>query len=321
MGETLQADVSGWRNLVVSDFARIFGVDAKELSPMCVEAINAADFHHQILTGRDREQILLRVIKAVDSGGLSVSGKQKQQQWERGWSENLSEFMQTGDVARLIPKFVRRNEVVRLEGEYCQPRNPEFETAFVTVMRRFLFERYFRDAEHVFEFGCGTGLNLLALAGMYPRKILHGLDWAESSRKILQELSVEKNLDGRLRGYVFDMFNPDVTLDIPKGSAVFTIGTMEQLGTDFEAFLQFVLGKKPAVCLHVETMHELYDTENLFDYVATRYLERRNWLRGYLTRLRELESSGAIEILKCQRTFGSLFHDGYSFLVWRPAYV
>jgi cyclopropane fatty-acyl-phospholipid synthase-like methyltransferase len=216
---------------------------------------------------------------------------------------------------------VRRNEVVRLEGEYCQPLNANFETAFVTVLRRFLFDEYFRDARHVFEFGCGTGLNLVALAEMYPDKVLHGLDWAESSQKILKELSTEKNLGNRLRGYLFDMFSPNMSLDIPPGSALFTIGTMEQLGTDFEAFLQFVLSKKPSVCLHVETMHELYDTENLFDYVATRYLERRNWLRGYLTRLRELESSGAIEIVKCKRTFGSLFHDGYSYLVWRPKNV
>ena len=317
--EKLQTGIGGPMNLAVSDFARILGAGLGELPPGCVEAIRSADFRHHVLSGEEREKVLLRVIKALDSGNLSVSGKQKRPQWENGWAENLSEFTQTRDINRLIPKFVRRNEVVRLQGEYCQPVNPEFETAFVTVLRIFLFERYFRDVEQIFEFGCGTGLNLVALARMYPEKVLHGLDWAESSRRILEELSPE--FGNRLRGYVFDMFSPDSALDMPEDSALFTIGTMEQLGTDFEAFLQFALNKRPKVCLHVETVYELYDQEHLFDYVAARYLERRNWLRGYLSRLRELESAGKLELIKCQRTFGSLFHDGYSYIVWRPKNV
>ena len=306
-------------SLSIADFARIFGIDSKDMSPACIASIRTNDFRHVVLSGRKREDVLLRVIKAVDAGELSISGRQKQPQWERGWAENLSEFRQTGDIARLIPKFVRRNEIVRLDGEYCQPLNPDFETAFVTALRVFLFERYFRDAQHIFEFGCGTGLNLVALAKMFPDKALHGLDWAESSRTILRELSAL--FGGRLHGYLFDMFNPDSAVDIPSGSAVFTIGTMEQLGQDFEAFLQFLLHKRPKVCIHIETFYELYDSGNLFDYVALRYLERRNWLRGYLPRLRALEASGAIEIVECRRTFGSLFHDGYSYLVWRPKYV
>lgn len=59
--------------------------------------------------------------------------------------------------------------------------------------------------------------------------------------------------------------------EVPQNSAVFTIGAMEQLGREFEPFLQFLLQKRPAVCINVETLYELYDQDDLFDYVAAAY--------------------------------------------------
>lgn len=47
-------------------------------------------------------------------------------------------------------------------------------------------------------------------------------------------------------------------------------------------------------------------------------LKNRGYLNGFLDRLKALESEGAIEILGTHRTFGSLFHDGYTLLVWKP---
>jgi hypothetical protein len=65
-------------------------------------------------------------------------------------------------------------------------------------------------------------------------------------------------------------------------------------------------------------MYELYNQETLFDWLGAQYLEKRGYLAGYLTALRRLEDQGRIEILKIQRTFGGLYHDGYSYVVWRP---
>ena len=69
----------------------------------------------------------------------------------------------------------------------------------------------------------------------------------------------------------------------------------------------------------MEPLCELYDPDNLVDYVAYRYHKQRGYLDGYLTRLRQLEAEGRIEILKTQRVyFGNLYHEGYSFIAWRP---
>ncbi len=51
--------------------------------------------------------------------------------------------------------------------------------------------------------------------------------------------------------------------------------------------------------------------------VATMEQLGRNY-EPFLTRLKELEKEGRLEILKAQRIFfGSLYHDGYFLVVWR----
>jgi len=258
----------------------------------------------------------LSALRVVDSNTLSVSGPQKKPEWENGWSENLASFIAGGDVESLIPKYVKRNRPMRLEGQYVQPEDAEFENSFLSVLHTYVFQKYFTPATEIFEFGSGTGINLIELANLFPEKTLHGLDWVESSKGILEKLSPK--FGGRIRGHIFDMFSPESTVPIPPGSAVFTAGALEQLGTQFEAFLNFMIQCRPAICVHLEPVYELYDDNLLFDYVATRFSLARNWLRGFLPRLHDLQSQDAIEILKVKRTLGSFFHDGYSILAWRP---
>ena len=154
------------------------------------------------------------------------------------------------------------------------------------------------------------------MAELFPEKQLYGLDWSEASCTIVDILSKKFNLN--LSSALFDMFLPDEKIEIDETSGVFTIGAMEQLGTNFEDFVRFLLKKRPSICINIETIYELYDQSVLFDYVAAKYLERRGYLQGYLSRLRQLEVEGKIEMIKIQRTFGSLYHDGYSYIVWKP---
>jgi len=115
------------------------------------------------------------------------------------------------------------------------------------------------------------------------------------------------------------MFSPDDTLEITKNSAILTIGALEQLGCEYESFLQFLLKKSPELCLNVEPLCELYDGDYLLDYLAIKYMQKRKYLMNYLDRLRQLENDGKIEILTIQRMlFGSLYYDGWSFILWRP---
>jgi transketolase len=305
------------QTLGIADFSRLLGISEEAFSDEIREYIETTDFRFRILEGDARESILIETLNTIDSGELTLSGPHKQVVWERGWAENLSDFEQSGnDISTLFPKFIRKGKVMRLQGSFILPLNPGFETAMVRVMRDVLFRKYFGDVRSVFEFGCGTGLNLLDIARIFPGKSLYGLDWTQAACDIVNRLGKSQEID--LKGVIFDMYHPDPTINLFANDGVFTIGALEQLGNGFRPFLSFLCEKSPRICIHFETMDELYTDPTLSDYLIKRYSRARNYLNGFLTALRELEARGLAEILQIQRTFGGQYHEGYSFVVWRP---
>lgn len=95
---------------------------------------------------------------------------------------------------------------------------------------------------------------------------------------------------------------------------------LEQVGLRHRAFVDYLLGQQPAICVHMEPLLELYDENCLIDHLAVRYHCKRGYLTGFLAYLRELADAGRIRIIDTRRMyFGSLYHEGYSFVVWQPA--
>jgi hypothetical protein len=122
-----------------------------------------------------------------------------------------------------------------------------------------------------------------------------------------------------LTGRSFDIFHPDDNLQLGPKDAALTICALEQVGARYEEFLQFLLRKRPRVCVHMEPLVDLYDPDDLVDHLAIRFHTFRSYLSGFLPRLRMLEAEKRLEILSVQRMhFGSLYHEGYSYVVWRP---
>lgn len=298
------------------DFEALLGETPGTLFPECRELIDTQDFRYDILRGASREEVFLRVLKTL-AQDLDTAGKHRKQRWEDGWAENLSDFQRTGyDLAALVPKFVRPQEIIRLQGEYVRPVSSQFETSFVKVLRHWIFKKWFHSVDQIYEFGCGTGHNLVDAAFLFPGRPLFGTDWSPSSQAILRLLREQYGFN--ITGQSFDMLAPDDSLALGSRSGVFTIGAMEQLGSDYQPFLTYLLKQRPDICVHVETLYELYDQDVLFDYVAAKYLEKRHYLRGLLGTLEDFEREGCLEILATFRTFGSLYHDGYSMVIWKP---
>jgi hypothetical protein len=157
----------------------------------------------------------------------------------------------------------------------------------------------------------------VVLAQLYPEKKLHGLDFVPSSADLVNKIG--EVYGWNMTGHLFDMLSPDEDFKIEDNSAIFTIGTVEQLANNFGPFLQFLLKRSPKLCIHVEPTIELYDESNLIDYLAIKFHRKRGYTENYLTRLRELEAENRIEILKVQRLFlGSLYMEGYSLIIWKP---
>jgi hypothetical protein len=156
------------------------------------------------------------------------------------------------------------------------------------------------------------------LAQMFPGKKIVGLDWAEPACEIVNSMRRLRgwNTEGRL----FDFYRPDHSVDIGADSIAFTFAALEQISDGFGPFLDFLLAKRPKLCVFIEPIYEWYDPANFVDHLAMRAHETRNFLKGLPAALQELQRQGRVEILKQHRVeFGSLLHEGYSQIIWRPA--
>jgi hypothetical protein len=306
------------RDLGPHEFARLFGITPGELPVACRKLIAGRDFRYRVPEGEERDAILLNVCKRIDSGNLSLAGAEGKARWDRGWSENLAEFGQSKwDLGKLVPRYIRPGDPLRLDRRYIVPVDPAFELHWYEVFRTWLFQSTLAPFESIHEFGCGSGFNVAALAQMFPDKAIHGLDWAAASAATCDKLA--EVFGWKTKGHLFDFFAPDAGVKLGPGSAVLTIGALEQTHTNFEPFLQYLLAARPELCVHVEPICEWYDEGRLEDYLAIRFHQVRNYWRGFPERLRALEKEGRVEILKAKRSdFGSLFIEGYSQLIWRP---
>ncbi len=299
------------------DFGEMFGADPVSFSAETRWLIDSLNFRYRPIGGDELEQLLLRILKRIESDRQIVGEPERKSQWETGWRENFDAFFESGfSQDSLVPKFIRRGQPLRLNQTYVCAEDPDFELNFVRVLRSWFATTYFSKVDEVHEFGCGTGFNLLSISEIFPRKRYFGSDFAAPAVDLVNAIAREKSVD--LLGRLFDMRSPDYSYSIGQNSGVFTFGSLEQLASDIDPMFDFFLAKDLGVCVHVEPAEEFYDLNNLSDFLAFRFQSQRRYTSGLLKKLRSLESQGRVEILKSKRLFfGSLFMEGYNIFVWR----
>jgi hypothetical protein len=304
--------------LTITDFAHLFGTTPEDVREKCGSIIDGLDFRYQKLKQEERDQLILKVLKRIDSDNMPAAGWHRKSDWEHGWQENLEEFVASGfDLSKLIPKYYKKNVPARFNGDFIFPVGPEFVYNVTYVFTTWLFKKYFYNIDSIYEFGCGPGHNLVNLASIYPEKRLYGLDWSTSSQEIIALL--QKKFGWKIKSYNFDFFNPDENIYLDENSGVFTFGALEQLGSGYGKFLNFLIERMPTICVNVEGLKELYNENNLFDYIALKYHTKRAYLNSYLSELRKLKAQGRIEIIKIyHRKFGNIYDDPHSYVVWKP---
>jgi SAM-dependent methyltransferase len=305
------------KSLDIHDFEKAFGADKDEVSFLCGELIANMDFRYKVCPQKWREKIFLDIIKKCDNKKFSVSGPHRKCDWSKGWGEILQHFHSSDkDIKSLTPKDIHGDRPLRYNNNYIISNSNSFEHDFSTVFRNWLFKKYFRDYENIYEFGCGTGHNLALLATIFPDKRFFGMDWVPESQKIINAIS--EKYGWQIRGFRFDFFDPNYDLKILPNSLVYTSAALEQLGSNHTNFINFLLANRPSLCVNVECIAEHYCEDCLFDYVALKYHKTRNYLNGYLTRLRELEKEKVVKIITTKRLgFGSLYHEVFSYVVWK----
>ena len=154
---------------------------------------------------------------------------------------------------------------------------------------------------------------------MNPRARIYGLDWTQASQAIVRELIARGELKNAA-AHNFNFFAPDPAFTMLPGAVAYTVAALEQVGERFTEFCQYLLQQKPALCVHIEPIAELLDSDNLLDYLSIEYFRVRKYLWGFLPYLQGLEAAGKIHLHAAQRTFlgGNMHVDHYSVVVWSP---
>lgn len=265
------------------------------------------------LVGAERDKLLLEIIRRIESDKQIVGAPERAQVWERGWSEVLEAFKENPTEQSLMPAFVHAENPVRHGGDFYTQSTNMNERQFIATMQAKIGD-YMQDADEVFEFGCGTGLNLVALAKRFPAHKFCGLDFTHSAVDLMYEIGGRMGLN--IRGQLFNMRHPTGDFMLPKNSGVFTFGAVEQLASDFHRFIHYLILNKPRIVVHVEPVVELYDPRNVADALAIAFHKKRRYTEGLLP---WLQASPDVDVLSVKRSyFGSLMHEGYSMIVWRP---
>jgi len=287
------------------------------VSEALAQRVRDTNLQYVRMPQEERDQWLRKIFDAIVDPHVPA-GAHRLEQWEKGWGENLSELTQSSKPEAVIPHYLGKHPIVRWGGDLAKPVSENFEYLILTYLVQWMMETYLADADEIFEFGCGPGYHLLRARSLFPDKPLHGADWTRASQDILGKM-VEAGIVGNLKGHNFDFTQPDPALPITSGSGIYSVAALEQIGDRHEALIQFLIEKKPKVVVHIEPIDEILDETRLVDRMSIVYARNRNYLKGYLPRLQELEKEGKLKILDIKRTWtGSLFIEGHSLIVWKP---
>lgn len=304
--------------LGISDFSEILGVSITDLTPDVRALLGSHDFRYVPLDQAQRDSVVLKIKNDLISKAFTPVGPARHDVWNTTWAKISQQFLDNScSVRALTPDFLDAHPVLRLNQEFIRPLDAAFEANFFSVLRHWLYQTFFAQVPTLYEFGCGSGFNLWAMADLYPEKNLYGLDWAESSVALLNKIGEVNGL--KIHGRQFDFFHPDLRLNLDPYSGVLTVCALEQVGEAFQPFVQYVLTQHPQLCVHIEPIYELYDEHHPLDSLAMTYHSDREYLRGFLPYLRQLEIDRRIQIVQVNRLgFGSLYHEGYTIVIWKP---
>lgn len=266
----------------------------------------------------ERQQAIISEIESeLKENKFRVSGSNCNEVWEKGWGEVLEQLIATNQPAESViaPQYFGKYCEIRLQGKYIEPLQKDFEYQLDNIIREAVFRLFLNGNESIVEIGCGTGNSLLKLRKLYPTRRLIGLDWADASGDILEELN-RLNYDLVFKRFnMLDLTGKDsIELD---GVTVLSVHALEQLGSNINNILSYLLTSKAKKFVHIEPVMEFYKSGSEFDQVANDYHRKRNYLSGFLDALEILEKTEKITIDKmCRLGFGNRYHEAYNLIIW-----
>jgi len=300
----------------VKEFSQHFGCDETEIADKTKEVIQKYDFSYKKCTQEETGKIIHEVQDKIKNDIQEIGSPIRTDIWTKGWGENLTAFNENNSEDAFTPKFIRPSEVMRLNGHFIKPNDFNFERNFSYVMRSYVCENYLIPYKNIHEFGCGSGFHLIPITRRFPDKNIYGSDFVQTAVDLIN--NVAKHYDYNLSASLFNFIEPDFDYNIPESSVVCTFGAIEQIASKYNKFLDFLLEKKPELCIHIEPAVEMYDEKNLVDSLAIKFHRKRGYSEGLISKLEDMDKSGKIKLLKVKRlNFGGLMFEGFTLIVWK----
>jgi|GEM_PF-2719246 len=267
----------------------------------------------------ERDKVLLEVIQHIHNDQLQRSGAARIDAWRKGWGE-IMEAVESGEFSyeSFCPQYFKL-DAVRFHGDYALFKDRLFEFALCHCVKSVLYANYIQDGDRIVDLGTGSAANIYLLLKLFPNSQVVGSDWAEPSVQLVDLIS--KTFGNRAKGARFDMLSLEGGDDLGPldESVVLSVHSFEQLGAQWGPVLDMLLEKKPKLCIQIEPVLENYGDNDLLDTLAQLYHSKRGYLEGYKSELLKLKDAGQIEILDDRKLqLGTMLHDPYSILVWRP---
>ncbi|HTR86840.1 MAG TPA: class I SAM-dependent methyltransferase, partial [Reyranella sp.] len=289
-----------------SAFERALDLPPDTLDKRTCHLLEKAQLRFETIDAAGQASLEAETAKRIENGFKAV-GEERAPVWRDAWQRQLERLEKANyALEALNPDFVDGSGILRWQGGYIHGLTDQFELRFIEVLRDWLFHRFLGDVGHLYEFGSGSAFNVAAYARLFPSVPITALDWAPAAVRIADVL--HERLGMNIKGRCFDFFAPDCSLKLPSDSGVLTMCALEQVGDRFQPLLDYFLGSRPKRVVHVEPILELYDPQSSHDRLAIKYHVQRNYLKGLLPALRQLEADGKIRMVFAKRLgFGSRF--------------
>ena len=298
--------------IILEKYEELFNFKA---SQKLKDFYNSLDLTYEEISEEEKDTIF-KDINDILQKEIKTSGPHRIKDWNNGWNENCVEFKNTKLNSSLVPKYFGKMKFSRINNKFVKSNNSNFEYDCFSFLQSCVYEAYCSGYEHYYEFGCGTGHNLLKHEYFCETKNIVGLDWSTSSQNCIDSINKIKNKD--FKAYNFDFENPNEQVKIKNNSVVCTLAALEQIGDRHENFINFLLKNKPSICVHLEPIEEVLDENDEMENLSIKYFKKRKYLTGFLSKLQDLRDKNKIELLETKKTgIGSYFIEGYTLVAWR----
>ena len=301
------------KKLTNTEIQQLFGLDYSLLDSM-------PDIRYVRATRQQEKEIILDVLHRIDNDDWN---KKSVEYWDNYWGKVYNNFIKNDyNLDYLFPDYLYYHTFLRYNNGFILPESTKMQKTIIKLLLKYIVSFYIKDAhftESILELGCGACHNLTYLWKnnlIDENALLYALDFAECSAEIADTLNSVYSMP--IQGITAD-FKKELFQNISGTTAVFSVGGLEQIGSEWTHIINYMYKLKPEIIIHIEPLYELYDRNNLFDYLAMKFHKKRDYLIGYLPKIEGLERQGKAEIIfKNRMRFGSTFHDGWSILIWKP---